>query len=125
MKEKQYIKKRRTMEKRLNMLSVHPWNDPDAIRLSKRLQKYQDAILTFFDYDDVPFTNNHAEREIRPAVIIRKNSLGNRSYNGVNTQAILMSIYRTLKLRNHDPLKTIINAMRSYAKNGEIPPIPK
>jgi hypothetical protein len=27
----------------------------------------------------VPFENNHTERSIRPAVILRKNSYGNRS----------------------------------------------
>ncbi|MDO4588123.1 MAG: transposase [Planctomycetia bacterium] len=28
---------------------------------------------------ELPFDNNHAERSIRPAVIMRKNSYGNRS----------------------------------------------
>ena len=40
--------------------------------------------------------NNHAERTIRPAVIIRKNSYGNRSQRGADCQAVLMSIFRTL-----------------------------
>jgi len=51
----------------------------------------------------VPSDNNHGERQIRPAVIIRKNSLCNRSEQGAATQAILMSIYRTLKLRGLSP----------------------
>jgi len=43
--------------------------------------------------------NNLAERQIRPAVILRKNSQSNRSEQGAVTQAVLMSVYRTLKLR--------------------------
>jgi Transposase IS66 family len=57
-----------------------------------------------------PFDNNHAERSIRPAVIIRKNSYGNRSEQGSDCRATLMSIFRTLKQRGHDPIRTIIHA---------------
>jgi transposase len=37
-------------------------------------------LFTFLDTAGVPPDNNHAERMIRPAVIIRKNSLCNRSW---------------------------------------------
>ena len=33
---------------------------------------------------------------IRPAVVLRKNSQSNRSKKGAATQAVLMSVYRTL-----------------------------
>jgi len=103
----------------------YPWQDSDAKRLVKRLRRYQDALFTFLDYPNVPYTNNHAEREIRPAVIIRKNSLTNRSEAGAHTQAILMSIYRTLKLRGHNPLKTIIDALKKYVQDGKLTPLPE
>jgi len=60
----------------------------------------------------VPFDNNLAERMIRPAVVLRKNSQSNRSERGAAVQAVLMSIYQTLKLRGHDPLATITKALR-------------
>jgi transposase len=41
--------------------------DDDVQRLTKRLQKYWDELLTFLEEPNVPPTNNHAEREIRPA----------------------------------------------------------
>ena len=44
--------------------------DADTRRLTKRLAKYAEFILTFLDYADVPFDNNFAERQIRPAVIL-------------------------------------------------------
>jgi hypothetical protein len=72
----------------------------------------------------VPSDNNHAERQIRPAVIIRKNSLCNRSEEGAATQAILMSVYRTLKLRGLDSTKTIAAALRTFLETGTLPTLP-
>ena len=61
---------------------------------------------------------------IRPAVIIRKNSQSNRSDKGAQTQAILMSVYRTLKLRRQDPIETVAAALRTYTPTGHLPPLP-
>src|SRR5947208_3266419 len=47
----------------------------------------------------VPSGNNHGERQIRPAVIARKHSYANGSEDGAETQALLMSVFRTLKHR--------------------------
>jgi hypothetical protein len=72
----------------------------------------------------VPPDNNHAERQIRPAVIMRKNQLCNRSDAGAATQATLMSLYRTLRLRGHDPTRTIAAALRHLLTTGRLPPLP-
>jgi len=81
-------------------------------------------LFTFLDQPGVPFDNNHAERAIRPAVIIRKNSYGNRSECGAETQAVLMSIFRTLKQRGHDPIGTMTDAIATYLNTGQLPPLP-
>ncbi len=91
----------------------------DALRL-----RHRDDLFTFLDQEDVPSDDNHAGREIRPAVIMRKNIYANRSQNGAHTQAVLMSVYRTLKLRNHDPIKTIASAIALYIRTGNLPPFP-
>ena len=65
---------------------------------------------------------------IRPAVVIRKNSQSNRSEKGAMTQAVLMSIFRTLKLRGPtglaaggpDPVDTIAAALRTYAATARL-----
>ena len=88
------------------------------------LSRHRDHLFTFLDKVEVPFDNNHAERQIRPAVIIRKNSLCNRSDDGAHTQAVLMSVYRTLRLRGHDPTKTIADALRQMLQTGTLPPLP-
>ena len=90
----------------------------------KRFRRHRDDLLTFLDDPAVPFDNNAAERAIRPAVIIRKNSYGNRSARGADTQAVLMSIYRTLKQRGHDPLTTITRALAEYLTTGNLPGLP-
>jgi hypothetical protein len=98
--------------------------DADAQRLAKRLLRHCDSLFTFLDHPEVPYENNHAERMIRPAVIIRKNSQSNRSDKGSATQAILMSIFRTLKLRGLDPVQTVTAALRTYTATGHLPPLP-
>ena len=109
---------------RLAQLAAEEYLDADTRRLAKRLRKYAEHIFTFLDYVDVPFENNFAERQIRPAVILRKNSQSNRSEQGAATQAILMSVYRTLKLRGLNPTKTIAGALRAYVQTGSLPPLP-
>ena len=105
-------------------LAVTPWTNAHARRLAKRLEKYGEELLTFVEFADVPADNNHAEREIRPAVLMRKASYGNQSERGADTRAILMTIYRTLKRRGHDPLPVIADALRNYTATGQLPPLP-
>ena len=70
------------IDARLMALARGTYADADANRLANRLLKYCDSLFTFLDHPDVPFDNNLAERMIRPAVLIRKNSLSNRSDKG-------------------------------------------
>ena len=35
-----------------------------------------------------------------------------------------MSVYRTLKLRGHDPVKTVVDALSIYLETGNLPPLP-
>jgi transposase len=109
---------------RLAKLAAEEHLDGDTRRLTKRLRKYAEYIFTFLDYAYVPFDNNFAERQIRPAVILRKNSQSNRSDRGAATQAILMSVYRTLKLRGLNPTRTIADALKTYLATGQLPPLP-
>jgi hypothetical protein len=119
-----YQGRRHRLHRRLAALADGVWGDADARRLAARLRRYREYLLTFLDYADVPPDNNFAERQIRPAVILRKNSQSNRSERGAATQAVLMSVYRTLKLRRLDPTKSIAQALKSYMITGHLPPLP-
>ena len=120
----EFASRRARLTARLDELIATEWEDKDAKRLIKRLRRHRDDLFTFLDEPDVPFDNNHAERAIRPAVMIRKNSFGNRSDRGADTQSVLMSVYRTLQQRGHAPLKTLVDALTTYLKTGKLPPLP-
>jgi transposase len=106
-------------------LGIEEWTNPHARRLGKRLHKYGEELLTFVEFEGVPSSNNHAEREVRPAVLMRKASHGNQSEAGAWTRAVLMTVCRTLKKRALDPLPTIVDALRAYAATGTLPPLPE
>jgi transposase len=121
---KKYERRIKLIHRRLCQLADEVYDDADARRLGARLSRHRDHLFTFLDKVEVPFDNNHAERQIRPAVIIRKNSLCNRSADGAHTQAVLMSVYRTLRLRGRDPTPTIAAALRKLLQTGTLPSLP-
>jgi transposase len=112
------------IEKRLELLLDSPCQDTDVNRLLKRLHRHQGDLFTFLHRMDVPYDNNFAERQIRPAVVLRKNSQCNHSERGAATQAVLMSVYQTLKLRGLNPMDTIVSALITYTRTGQLPPLP-
>ena len=44
---------------------------------------------------------------------------------GAAAQAVLMSIYRALKLRGLNPIATVAKALRTYVQTGTLPPLPE
>jgi transposase len=106
-------------------LAMTEWDDEHARRLAKRSRWYGDELLTFVEGEGVPADNNHAEREIRPAVLMRKAGQGDRSERGAQTRAVLMTVYRTLKQRGLEPLQATLDALRGYATTGRLPPLPE
>jgi transposase len=109
---------------RLTDLVQAEWTHPDACRLANRLRKDGADMLTFVEFPEVPSTNNRAEREIRPAVLMRKASYGNASQRGAETRAVLMTVYRTLKARGLDPLAETRKALKILIQTGSLPPLP-
>ena len=119
-----YASRRARLMVRLDELINTAWDDAQAKRLIKRLRRHRNDLFTFLHQPGVPFDNNLAERAIRPAVIIRKNSYGNRSDHGADVQAVLMSIFFTLKKRGHNPITTLYDAFSTYLKTNQLPPLP-
>jgi transposase len=116
-----YERRYHRLEQRLQRLIETNWANGQAKRLVKRLRRHQHELFTFVRQHDVPFENNFAERMIRQAVIMRKNSYNNRSMKGASTQAILMSVLTTLKQRGLNPIRTIEQALRTYITTGNLP----
>jgi transposase len=69
-------------------------------KLRRRLEKQQDHLFTFLEEEEVDATNNLAERQLRPAVIARKVSCGNKTPRGAHTWEILTSLAATCVQRS-------------------------
>ena len=117
-----FQRRRRFLEDRLTLLGyISNLRTKHARRLAERLQRFEYELLTFLNVEGVSSNNNHAERQIRPAVVIRKNSYGNRSRRGADTQEALMSIFQTLHLRSLNPMKTLHEGCVGQLSTGRQP----
>jgi hypothetical protein len=65
-------------------------------------------MFTFLAYNDVSPYNNHGEQQMRSAVMTRKISQQNRSRRGADTQAILMTLFRSLQLQKQNPVEALL-----------------
>ena len=83
------------IEAGLDHLLDHHYRQADILRFAKLLHKQRPYLFTFLYVDAVAPTNNLAERELRPAVIIRKTNGCNRSRKGSTAHAVLSSVIRT------------------------------
>ena len=72
------------------------------------------TCLRFCIQPAFPSTTMRLSGAIRPAVILRKNSDGNRSQRGADCQLVRMSIFRNLKQRGHGPIRTLVEALATY-----------
>lgn len=78
-----------------------PKNTPGR-NLFKRLSKYEDAVLAFAFVEDVPFTNNLAERDLRPAKVKQKVSGGFRTVQGADVYARLQAMISTARKQDRN-----------------------
>ena len=69
--------------------------DPANLRLVKHLARHEDELWTFLAQQGVAPTNNLAEQEVRPGVLLRKLSAGNRTEPGAHTYEVLATVSRT------------------------------
>jgi transposase len=103
---------RERFERRHLRLDEEPHEDPDVVRLADRCLRSALGLFTFLTSPKVPPTNNWAELNLRPAVIARKNSYGNRSAQGADTQGVLMTVLRSLQLRKEDVVEATMPRVR-------------
>lgn len=92
---REFRAERRQIHTRMDQLLEEPELSDDSLRFAQHLFNNREALFLFLERMDVEATNWPAEHAIRPAVINRKTSGGNRSDAGATAQAILTSIIRT------------------------------
>lgn len=101
-----YYARRTALESSLKDFAFPNPNKRILKRFAKRLERHKGELLTFLYEKDIDYHNNHAEQQIRPDVIFRKITFGNRSANGAQYHSVIMSILQTAKLNGIDPIST-------------------
>ena len=106
------------MRAELERLQNWPLSHDKAVTLQERINRYADCWLVFLDDPRVPPTNNHAERCLRPLVILRKITFGHRTRWGATMMARLMTIQETAKRHGRRALEVLY---RLATVSGEFP----
>lgn len=81
--------------------------------LVERLNKYFYQMFTFLDYGGTS-DNNMAERDLRPAVVMRKISYGNRNWKCADAFSVILSHIETWKKQGLDFFDEGIKLFHSY-----------
>ena len=53
-----------------------------------------------------------------------RDAASDHSDRGAYTQSVLMSVLRTLRLRGHNPIDVLLEALERYSKTGKLPALP-
>jgi hypothetical protein len=73
----------------------------DVQRLAKHLRHHRHEWFLFLYDPDIPATNNHAERQLRPGVILRKQGSCHRKPLHAVAHEITASLTTTCRQRGH------------------------
>lgn len=106
-RDKAYHSRRESITNALRDFDFPNPNKRILKRFAKRLKRHKEEILTFLYEKNIDYHNNHAEQQIRPDVIFRKITFGNRSYAGAENHSVIMSIIQTAKLNGIDPIGAV------------------
>jgi len=86
-----------SLRSRAHALLDSPRAQTQEEKVRMRLWKQRDHLFTFLERSNVPATNNLAERQLRPAVIARKISCGNKTSSGALAWQVLASFAATCR----------------------------
>lgn len=87
-----FAQQRQQLDEQANTLFTLDHAERGEEIVYNRLANQRDHLFTFLDHPGVDATNNLAERQLRPAVIARKLSCGNKTMSGARTFQILASL---------------------------------
>jgi hypothetical protein len=80
-------------------------------RMLNRLRDYKTAYMMFVNNYDAPFTNNQAERDLRPCKTKQKVSGCFRSWRGLETFAAISGYFSTLKKSSRNLLASVLSTL--------------
>ena len=114
-----YLVARGRLEAALDRLLQGNYTDPENAKLAKLLRKHRHQLFGFLAIPELDATNNAAERDIRPGVIVRKTNGCNRSNVGARTHEIITSVFRTCIKQGKDFVTHVADLLR----NPDTPPL--
>ena len=103
---------RQALEENADRLLNPVRGDPTEERVANRLRKQRAHLFRFLYEDAVEATNNRAERQLRPAVIARKLSCGNKTRRGKRTSEVLMSMGVTAQQQGRTLTDILVPVLR-------------
>lgn len=115
--EKKFQQYRENLERWADDLLGTHYSQPGVEKALQRFRTNREHLFTFLYNSTVPPTNNLAERQLRPAVINRKVSCGNKTDNGRRTWQILASVAATCQQQERSFIDCVRHATLLTAKN--------
>ena len=101
------------LTQRLNRLIAHTPTSGKPYHFAVHLSREASAVFSFLIDPTVDATNWRAEQALRPAVVNRKVSGGNRTTHGAATQQILTSVVQTARLRDLCPRRVLVDLLHA------------
>ena len=120
--ESYFAQKARDCQKMLEgwLAFCESYEDDELRKLAKHMNKHLDEWFTFLRIAGVPPTNNHAERQLRPSVVVRKTNGCHKTLAGALKHAVLMSLIVTCEQQNRRFLDLALSLWRER-NPGAIP----
>lgn len=94
-----------------------------AQRLVNRLEKQRKHLFTFLYQENGEATNARAERDLRPAVIVRKTQACNKTPQGADNHSILTSIMSAAR-KQSAPIIELLEKLQRGKKPSLVPAAP-
>jgi hypothetical protein len=116
-----YARLRLRLEERLFDFTTAVYTNKNLRRLSKRFVQSWLDMFRFLKDPTLDWNNNFAERMIRPNVIYRNRSFGNRSDRGAEAHGTIMSLMQTLRLQGQDVGKNLRTAFLRHRQGFTAP----
>jgi len=117
--QQQVEKMKRCWQIELEELKLHD----EQKKILRSLRRHWDGLTLFVEDPRIPLHNNRAERLLRNAVILRKNSFGSGTNWAGNLAAKLFSLFQTWLINGLDPQALLLDYFDECSKTpGRAPP---
>lgn len=121
MAAEEFAERRAGLEGWRERLFAAPRTGPGEVAIQNRIGRRWDSILTCLYEPAAEPTNNRAERDLRPAVIARKLSCGNKTEAGKRGFEVLRSVATSCWKRGHDAVSFIAGLLPFGARADPVP----